>query len=179
MNNTEEIFSLLSTCFSICIVLSVLFFIIAVILFFVFDIRTIFNIRTGRAKKKTVSEMQAANNKTGRMKENEKEPVLQTDNSSTAILTNINSDNGQQQAALSLEAAQTDILNKEYAATDILDDRYKKNNYFLNSAPTMQLVKEKNTENNCVANGTASNYYDIGFTISKKIVIIHTNETIY
>lgn len=180
MDNTEEFFSLLSTCFYICIVLSVLFFIVAIVLFFLFDIKTIFNIRTGRAKKKTISEMQAANNKTGRMKGNEKKSDLNESNNETEYLTNINSDNNCQQQALSKsEMAQTDVLKKEYAATDILDNRYRKDDYLSASNPTTPLTQEKGTENNNGASKAGLNFEDKSFKISKKVVIVHTNETIY
>ena len=58
----------LSTLFWICLSFTILFFIISVILFFVFDIRTIFNFRTGRARAKAVKEMSAANENTGRLR---------------------------------------------------------------------------------------------------------------
>jgi len=65
MNNTIEI---LNTLFLVCAILTGVFFALSVILFFIFDIRTIFNIRTGRAKKKTVQEMQDANSRTDVLK---------------------------------------------------------------------------------------------------------------
>jgi len=65
MNNTIE---LLNTLFLVCAILAGVFLILSVILFFIFDIRSIFNIRTGRAKKKTVQEMQDANSRTDVLK---------------------------------------------------------------------------------------------------------------
>ncbi len=63
-----SVISTLSTCFWVCLSFTVLFFVISVILFFLFDIKTIFNIKTGRAQAKTVKEMKAANEKTGRLR---------------------------------------------------------------------------------------------------------------
>lgn len=60
--------SLLNTIFIVCLVLTVVFFVITLILFFLFDIRTIFNIRTGKAAAKTVKEMETANANTGRLR---------------------------------------------------------------------------------------------------------------
>jgi len=59
---------MLNTLFLVCAILAGVFLVISVILFFIFDIRSIFNIRTGRAKKKTVQEMQDANSRTDVLK---------------------------------------------------------------------------------------------------------------
>ena len=63
-----NLISLLQTGTIVCLSFTVVFFIISIVLFFVFDIRFIFNIRRGRAKRKTVEEMQKANNQTGRLR---------------------------------------------------------------------------------------------------------------
>lgn len=63
-----DLISIFRICFYVCLAFTILFFIISVVLFFLFDIKTIFNIRTGRAKQKTIKEMQAANNSTGRLR---------------------------------------------------------------------------------------------------------------
>ena len=55
-----DLISIFRICFYVCLAFTILFFIISVVLFFLFDIKTIFNIRTGRAKQKTIKEMQAA-----------------------------------------------------------------------------------------------------------------------
>ena len=52
--------SVLNTGFIICLSAAILFFIIAVVLFFIFDIKTIYLLRSGRAKAKSVKEMQEA-----------------------------------------------------------------------------------------------------------------------
>lgn len=63
-----NIINILNTGFTLCLAFAILFFVIAVVLFFIFDIRTIFNIRSGRAQAKTVKEMQEANSNTGRLR---------------------------------------------------------------------------------------------------------------
>ena len=63
-----SVINTMNTLFWICLSFTVLFFIISVVLFFVFDIRTIFNMKTGRAQAKTVKEMKAANEITAAMK---------------------------------------------------------------------------------------------------------------
>lgn len=58
--------------FVICLAGAILFFVISAILFFVFDIRTIFSIRSGRAQAKTVKEMEMVNSSTGRLRAGKK-----------------------------------------------------------------------------------------------------------
>ena len=60
--------NVLSTCFWICLVFAIFFFLLSVVLFFVFDIKKIFDLKTGRAKRKTVRDMEAANASTGRLR---------------------------------------------------------------------------------------------------------------
>lgn len=60
--------SVLNTAYIICLAMAILFFVISVALFFLFDIRTIFMIRSGRAQAKTVKEMQEINASTGRLR---------------------------------------------------------------------------------------------------------------
>lgn len=63
-----DLISILNTGFIICLSAAILFFVISIILFFVFDIRTIYMIRSGRAQAKTVKEMEKANSDTGRLR---------------------------------------------------------------------------------------------------------------
>ena len=60
--------AIFNTIFIICLALAIVFFIVSVILFFLFDIRGIFNIKTGRAEKKRIKELEEANAKTGRLR---------------------------------------------------------------------------------------------------------------
>ena len=64
--------SFFHTGFVICLAGTILFFAITIVLFFVFDIRTIFLIRSGRAQAKTVKEMETVNSSTGRLRTSKK-----------------------------------------------------------------------------------------------------------
>ena len=64
--------SLFNTIFIICLVLAIVLLIVTVLLFFVFDIRTIFNIRTGRAASKSIKQLEAINASTGRLRSDKK-----------------------------------------------------------------------------------------------------------
>ena len=70
--NGSGMINFFSTCFLVCLILSILFFVAAVVMFFAFNIPLIFNIRTGRAKRKTIEEMQRANSETGRLRRGDK-----------------------------------------------------------------------------------------------------------
>lgn len=74
--------------FYVCITMCIAFFVLSVILFFVFDIPLIFNLRTGRAKKKTIEEMQRASSSVGRLRQYGKLPDSASDRAeSTALQT--------------------------------------------------------------------------------------------
>ncbi|MBQ6181467.1 MAG: hypothetical protein IJK31_07240 [Ruminococcus sp.] len=65
--NPEKLIGLYHNGFIICIAFAILFFIISVILFFVFHIKDIFDIKTGRAQKRKIDEMEKENALTGRL----------------------------------------------------------------------------------------------------------------
>lgn len=84
-----DLLSFFNTAFVICLAMTILFFVISVVLFFLFDIKTIYMIRSGRAQARTVKEMEEINSSTGRLrpgtksgeknkkKKEQKAPVIQ------------------------------------------------------------------------------------------------------
>ena len=60
--------SIFHTGFVVCLAGAILFLVITAVLFFVFDIKTIYAIRSGRAQAKTVKEMEQTNSSTGRLR---------------------------------------------------------------------------------------------------------------
>ena len=67
MDNTERLISIYHTGFVVSAILLVAGILLAILFFFIFDIRTIFLIRTGRAKQQTIDEMKEKNLQTGRL----------------------------------------------------------------------------------------------------------------
>ena len=63
-----NIITLLQGGFWVCLALTVILLILTIVFFFVFNIPLIFNVRTGRAKKKTIEQMKKKNSETGRLK---------------------------------------------------------------------------------------------------------------
>ena len=67
MDNTEQLIAIYHTGFIVCSVLLVVGIALAVLFFFKFDIRTIYLLRTGKAKQQTINEMKERNLKTGKL----------------------------------------------------------------------------------------------------------------
>lgn len=65
--NNENLVGVFGTLSIVCFVLAAVFAILAVAMFFIFDIRNIFDMRTGRAQKRVITEMEAENALTGRL----------------------------------------------------------------------------------------------------------------
>ena len=72
----EGTINILNTGFAICVAFSILFFVVSIVLFFVFDIKRIFDMKTGRAEKQKIREMEEENALTGRLIN----PNLKSDN---------------------------------------------------------------------------------------------------
>lgn len=68
MDKAESLIGIYRTCFYICMVITILGLANAVFLFMKFDVRGIFEIRTGRAAKRTIQKIAEANAMTGRLR---------------------------------------------------------------------------------------------------------------
>lgn len=196
----NDLINIFQTCFQVCLAFTVLFFIITVILFFLFDIRTIFNIRTGRAKNKTIKEMQQANNKTGRLRVGGKTLTSKLEKAKKGIpkdtvftppphkqLNNNYSqptydNSGAPTDVLSDNNPNTEVLREDFAQTELLsqNNSITVENYSSGGNPTTQLSQTDtvgasvNTDNNFSGLSSA----DIHFCVTKNICIIHTDEVI-
>lgn len=69
MQELERMISIYHAAFITFLILTVVFFIVSVILFFRFNIRGIFDMRTGRGAKKTIQKMQELNDQTGKLRQ--------------------------------------------------------------------------------------------------------------
>lgn len=175
----ENVIGILKTCQQVSIAFLILFFVITVVLFFVFDIKTIFSIRTGRAKNKTVKEMQKANATTGRLRVGGKTLTSQLDKNDrdkskklTGSLKKSSpktADITAPAAPAAAEASQTEVLTQPPAASEYVPD----------SEPTSQL-SSAGVKTNITAKTEApvQRSAAVNFTVIKKIVIINTDEII-
>lgn len=177
-----SVIDILNTLFWVCLSGAILFFIISVVLFFVFDIRTIFNIKTGRAQAKTVKEMKAANESTGRLrvagktqttkltKEQMAEPRVPAVAPPEAGTQNQYYNSGADETEL-LEK-ETEVLHQGEDETSLLSPEQPNNNY---SETTVLSDIGNNGYNETVVD---ENEARVGFTVIKNIVLVHTNEII-
>lgn len=177
------------TCFKVCMAFAVFFFVASVVLFFVFDIKTIYSIRTGSAKKKTIKEMQAANDTTGRLRVGNRTltsklpkgqtgrtrgPVIvppdqvKTDDFSHTDASNeteVLQDNPTE--VLVEQIAQTEVLSDQSAQTEVLSPMH----HYDEQTATVTMAWD-NVEAEAIIK-------EIAFEVVKKEMFIHTDENIY
>ena len=203
--------SVMNTLFWICLSFAILFFIVSVVLFFLFDIRTIFNIKTGRAQAKTVKEMQAANENTGRLrvggktqtsklsedqKKEPRAPAVKPPSAETKNLyysgepegTEVLQPQGNENTTvLQPEGNEnTTVLRPEgNENTTVLRPEGNENTTVLSQSPVSQ--QTTNYAETTVLSGKTfgapvvqpvSEDSRVGFKVTKKVVLIHTNEMI-
>lgn len=75
MQELERMINIYHTAFLIFLILTIVFLFVSVFLFFKFDIRGIFDLRSGRGARKTIQKMQELNDQTGKLRES---PVTAT-----------------------------------------------------------------------------------------------------
>ncbi|MBQ3264263.1 MAG: hypothetical protein IJH07_00660 [Ruminococcus sp.] len=71
-----ETYQIMQIGFYVCLALAVLFFIISLLLFFLFDVRAIIAAKSGKKKAKSIKELEAENSATGRLMR--KKPAART-----------------------------------------------------------------------------------------------------
>lgn len=69
MQELEQMISIYHTAFIVCLILGILFLLITVFLFFKFDIRKIFDMKTGRGAKRSIQKMEEINARTGKLRQ--------------------------------------------------------------------------------------------------------------
>lgn len=68
MQQIQQQIQLFHNLFLVCMGLCIFFLVLSILFFFKFDIRNIFNVRTGRSVKKTIKEMEEVNARTGQLR---------------------------------------------------------------------------------------------------------------
>lgn len=154
MSNLQLI-SVLDIFMKVTLVAAILFFVLAVLFFFLFKIPQIYMIKTGKAQRKTIEQMRAINAETGRLS-NAGTGMTGIFGSSSDLV----SDN-HQQTTENQGASETSVLMPE---TSVLSE---------NSAPVNAV--EQGVTN--ILNNSADESKG-KFVIVKKIMEIHTQEVI-
>lgn len=153
MSNLQLI-SVLDIFMKVTLVAAILFFVLAVLFFFLFKIPQIYMIKTGKAQRKTIEQMRAINAETGRLSNAGTGMTGIFGSSSDLVGENT-------QPAENQGASETSVLMPE---TSVLSE---------NSAPT-NAVEQGMT--NMLNNGADESKGK--FVIVKKIMEIHTQEVI-
>lgn len=76
---TEQLIGVYHTGFIVCLILTILFVALSVLLFFKLRIRDVFNFMTGRAEKMTIRRMEEENAKTGKLRQEYLNPATSSD----------------------------------------------------------------------------------------------------
>ena len=180
-----DLISIFRICFYICLAFTILFFIISVVLFFLFDIKTIFNIRTGRAKQKTIKEMQAANNSTGRLRvdgktltsqlsKNDKKNIKKKRENVIVVKEQYVN---QSKTPYGDGSENTTVLQPQAEPTAVLSQPDIQS--YDPGAQTTQQLSESDMNNIGYDNSFAyDNVQNVNFQIVKKLVVVHTDEII-
>lgn len=167
MNGFNDVINILQTCQHVAIAFLILFFIISIVLFLLFDIRKIFNIRTGRAKAKTVSEMSKANAATGRLRVGGKTVTSELSKDEKKNKKKQKTDN------YAIPPQQTPVPqpNTQYSAPP--------QSYGFDGAsmPTEKLTDD-GTDATTVLESSTPDYPARKFVITKKVISVNTSETI-
>lgn len=194
MAQIQSTINLLHTLFVVCLVFCCIFFVVSIIFFFVFDIRNIFNVLTGRSVKKTVKEMNEQNERTGQLRRTSMYPVqskqlkkehkriqgntkdfvkdsAQTDPLTAAPIT---TEPGYQQGANETEALQsgsteTTVLQGQNNETTVLQ--------MDNSMETTVLQQMGNAYSVEIAQKEVDEQYG-KFQIQSSTLLIHTSEVV-
>ena len=69
MQETEQLISLYHTAFIVFLILTIVFALISVLIFFQFRIKDVFDFKTGRGQKRTIRQMEEENAKTGKLRQ--------------------------------------------------------------------------------------------------------------
>ncbi len=99
MENAQQQIQLFHICFIVCMVIMIVALVLAVLFFFVFDIRTNFAIRTGRAQQISVQRMTENNAKTGTLRKKIDMDYTTTNLKRYETVTELNKDQGSEETS--------------------------------------------------------------------------------
>ena len=138
--------------------------IMAVIFFFVFNIRDVYALRTGKAKRVAIERMSARNEQTGRLRATTGSGSLKTTASIPSAVTD------EQKPDASATADSTTLLNGSSSETTVLGTSDNETTVLTNQAPAPAAAQ---TVTQPVPKPSS-----IRFDISDDTVVIHTDEMI-
>lgn len=156
--------STLNTLFYVFLALTIVFFLISVLLFFLFDIRRVFMIRTGRAARRDIKKIQDESFQTGRLSRN----------SSANSLYNGSGSLTESDELQKTEEVSTVSGNAASGMSNNASDMGTNETTVLQPEGTTVLSPEETT----VLNSSVSDVKIGKFLITRKEINIHTDEVI-
>lgn len=193
MQKLEQMINIYHTAFIIFLVLTILFLIISIFLFFKLNIREIYDMRTGRGARRKIQEMEEINERTGKLREDvapknydtseydimpqsKSEPLqeikhnvtYQDGGSRTSLVENhpaVEADEGMENTTLLSDDSQTTLLGSEIKETKEVSNETSK---ISQTEETTQLDAGAVAEEKEEKPGK--------FHIEKNVMLIHTDE---
>lgn len=188
-----DIFNYFQIGFYSCLAVAVLFFVITLILFFLFDVRSILAARSGREKARTIKEMEAVTNTTGRLvqkkgvprstgKLKDQKPLV----TKGTVVPPSKLDDGsgitedikgsEETSMLGADTDQTMILGAESNQTQVLGEDRAQTSVLNADIPTQQFGEAQTTV--LVSADSISEVEGVRFEIVKNIICCGTDETV-
>lgn len=157
-----ESYQMMQIGFYVCLAVAVLFFIVSVLLFFRFDIRTILSVKSGKRNEKAVKELTEENRATGRMYRRNKTAVK-------------NQSGGKRNAVRKKDAVRTpDAAVENYTRRTVPDVNRLDPSVF--NSPTVRLDAVDSAA--LVQSATIPEVEDVRFDIVRNTVLHATDEII-
>lgn len=183
MQEVEQLINIYHTCFIVFLCLAILFLIATVVMFFVFKIPKIFDLRSGRGAKRTIQKMQEQNAQTGSLRT---DAVVRTEKNPQSVRDVVTypktkemyaaQDGGEQTTLLQQNAGeeQTTLLQQDAGEeqTTLLRQATEDLSQAEAAAARQSAAKEQSGANEQSAKPVGK------FVIRKNIMIVHTDTII-
>lgn len=156
MQELERMIKIYHTAFIVFLILTILFLVVSIVLFFRFNIRGIFDMRTGRGARKTIQKMQEINAQTGKLRQD------------VVTHTPVNL-----QGAERISAPPTEKRIKEAQETTLLTDQGSQETTLLHDYNETTVLSSEMTKE---TPQPESKKLPGAFKIEKEIIWIHTEE---
>ena len=167
---TAKLLKLLETGFIVCLFLTIVFFLISIILFFVFNIKQVYMILSGKAAKRDIRKLEEENFNTGRLSKYQSRGLYRTDS-----------------LELSQEFSKTqqmDAYEQQQEVVSVPQQQYNVNSTtVLGQNETTVLNGNETTvlnagETTVLSQNTQITHHNRMFSIIKNEMLIHTEEVI-
>ena len=173
---TESNIQLFGTLSTICLVIAILAFLLAVFFFFFFDIPAVFALKTGRAKKKTLDRIQKQNSYTDKIgKKADAEPVGSRSSAQKVVLSPSEALTKRDSETVALGAMEDTSLLRDDPATSLLSKDEETSLLFAPDGETSVLAGATNILSGNAPQAEKPNW---PFEIFEEVIMIHTKEMI-